>query len=334
MRDEKNYSLKSHNTFGIEARCTRFLEYQTIDEAQQVASILRSQPDTPYIIIGGGSNLLLTRDFEGIVVRSATRGISADGCRVLCASGETWDNLVLWSLQHGLYGLENLSLIPGDAGASAVQNIGAYGVEVQEFIHEVYAVEIATGRLLILNRESCCYGYRDSKFKHDWRNRYLIVAVVYELRDHFSPRLLYGNICWELESKGFTNPTAMQVRETIIDIRKAKLPDPKEQGNAGSFFMNPIVSRQQYELLAEQYPAMPHYDIDAQSVKIPAGWLIEQCGWKGRSLGRAGVHNRQALVLVNLGGATGEEMLALSRRIQTDVHEKFGIIISPEVNII
>lgn len=333
MKDLRDYSLLAHNTFGIDARCSRFLEYETAVEAQQVANILR-ETSIPYIIIGGGSNLLLTRDFPGIVVHSAIKGWDIAGCRMACGSGETWDDIVAISLQNGLYGAENLSLIPGDVGASAVQNIGAYGVEAKDFIREVHAIEIATGRLCVIDREACQYGYRQSRFKQEWKNRFLITMVVYEFSDSFQPRLDYGNIRSELERRGIVEPTPQQLRQVIIDIRNAKLPDPKVQGNAGSFFMNPVVGRQKYEELAAQYPQMPHYTVDAQHEKIPAGWMIEQCGWKGKSLGRAGVHDKQALVLVNLGGATGQEVVGLCETIRHDVYEKFGIGILPEVNII
>ena len=333
MKDLRDYSLLAHNTFGIDARCSRFLEYETAVEAQQVANILR-ETSIPYIIIGGGSNLLLTRDFPGIVVHSAIKGWDIAGCRMACGSGETWDDIVAISLQNGLYGAENLSLIPGDVGASAVQNIGAYGAEAKDFIREVHAIEIATGRLCVIDREACQYGYRQSRFKQEWKNRFLITMVVYEFSDSFQPRLDYGNIRSELERRGIVEPTPQQLRQVIIDIRNAKLPDPKVQGNAGSFFMNPVVGRQKYEELAAQYPQMPHYTVDAQHEKIPAGWMIEQCGWKGKSLGRAGVHDKQALVLVNLGGATGQEIVGLCETIRHDVYEKFGIGILPEVNII
>ena len=333
MKDLRDYSLLAHNTFGIDARCSRFLEYETAVEAQQVANILR-ETSIQYIIIGGGSNLLLTRDFPGIVVHSAVKGWDIAGCRMACGSGETWDDIVAISLQNGLYGAENLSLIPGDVGASAVQNIGAYGAEAKDFIREVHAIEIATGRLCVIDREDCQYGYRQSRFKQEWKNRFLITMVVYEFSDSFQPRLDYGNIRSELERRGIVEPTPQQLRQVIIDIRNAKLPDPKVQGNAGSFFMNPVVSRQKYEELAAQYPQMPHYTVDAQHEKIPAGWMIEQCGWKGKSLGRAGVHDKQALVLVNLGGATGQEIVDLCETIRKDVSDQFGIDIHPEVNVI
>lgn len=333
MKDFLNYSLLAHNTFGIDARCSRFLEYETTEEAQQVAKILRETP-LPYIIIGGGSNLLLTRNFPGIVVHSALKGWNITGCRMACGSGELWDDMVDVSLRNGLYGAENLSLIPGDVGASAVQNIGAYGVEVKDLIREIHAIEIATGCLCIIDREDCRYGYRQSRFKQEWKNRFLITKVIFEFTQTFEPRLDYGNIRGELERKGIIEPTAQQLRQVVIDIRNAKLPDPKQQGNAGSFFMNPVVERSKFKQLLEHYPEMPHYYIDAEHEKIPAGWMIDQCGWKGRTMGRAGVHDKQALVLVNRGGASGADIVALCQQIQHDVHEKFGIDIHPEVNII
>ena len=337
MKDERNYSLKEHNTFGIDAKCRRFIEFEDDEEAFEVAEILRKSA-IPYIIIGGGSNLLLTRDFDGIVVRSGIKGHYFEEdftCeRMTCGSGEVWDDMVATSLKAGYYGLENLSLIPGDVGASAVQNIGAYGVEAKDFILCVWMVEIATGKPWMIGNEECEYGYRQSRFKQDWKNRFLITRVTYGLARTFRPRLDYGNIRSELERRGITEPTAEQVRDVIIDIRNAKLPDPKVEGNAGSFFMNPVVTRNRYEKLAALYPDMPHYKVDSRHEKIPAGWMIEQCGWKGKSLGRAGVHDKQALVLVNRGGATGAEIVALSDAIRQDVKARFGIDIHPEVNII
>ena len=339
MRDLSNYSLKPHNTFGIEARCRRFLEYSSTEEARQVANLLR-QSDSPYIIIGGGSNLLLTGNFEGTVVHSAIKGIvPATGNRqpatdIRCGSGEVWDDVVEWTVSQGLRGAENLSLIPGDVGASAVQNIGAYGVEVSSLVERVEAVEIATGRACSMSRDDCQYGYRDSRFKHEWKDRYLITHVTYRLSPTAGLNLEYGNIRAELERRGISEPSPKQLRQLIIDIRREKLPDPAVTGNAGSFFMNPVVGREKYEQLAGLYPGMPHYHIDEHHEKIPAAWLIDQCGWKGRQVGRAGVHPRQALVLVNLGGATGSEIVNLCRLIRQDVAKQFGIELRPEVNIV
>lgn len=337
MKDERNYSLKEHNTFGIDAKCRRFIEFEDDEEAFEVAAILRKSA-LPYIIIGGGSNLLLTKDFDGIVVRSGVKGHYFEEdftCeRMTCGSGEVWDDMVATSLQAGYYGMENLSLLPGDVGASAVQNIGAYGVEAKDLILCVWMVEIATGKPWMIGNEDCEYGYRQSRFKKDWKNRFLITRVTYGLSRTFRPNLDYGNIRQELERRGITEPTAQQLRDIIIEIRNAKLPDPQIEGNAGSFFMNPVVTRQKYEKLAARYPQMPHYKVDYRHEKIPAGWMIEQCGWKGKSLGRAGVHDKQALVLVNRGGATGAEIVALSDAIRQDVKAKFDIDIHPEVNII
>ena len=219
-------------------------------------------------------------------------------------------------------------------GASAVQNIGAYGVEVKDFIETIEAIEIASGALQLIDAAACRYAYRQSRFKGEWKNQYLITHVTYRTQRDFQPKLDYGNIRSELERRNMTHPTASQLREVIIGIRQEKLPDPAVMGNAGSFFMNPIVERSQYEALASQYENMPHYTIDANHEKIPAGWMIDQCGWKGRTVGHAGVHDRQALVLVNRGNATGQEIVDLCRMIQRDVKEKFGITIKPEVNII
>lgn len=333
MRDLSDYSLKTHNTFGIDARCRRFLEFETVKEAVETAAVVNSER-MPYIIIGEGSNLLLTGDYEGIVIHSAIKGYEIAGNCMTCGSGMSWDDVVRISLDNGLYGAENLSIIPGDVGASAVQNIGAYGAEVESLVLTVEAVEIASGRVCVLSNADCNYGYRDSRFKQEWKNRYLITHVTYQFAPDFNPRLDYGNIRAELERRGISKPTAQQLRQTIIDIRREKLPDPEVTGNAGSFFKNPVVGREQFLRLAAQYPAMPHYHVDDEHEKIPAAWLIEQCGWKGMSLGRAGVHSRQPLVLVNLGGATGRDILNLCDLIQYDVFTKFDIVIFPEVNIV
>ncbi len=342
MIDRSNYSLLQHNTFGIDARCAQYLEPQTLEEVQGVAALLRTC--ARYIIIGGGSNLLLTRDYDGVVVRVNLRGIELSSPKgrslgdessslkssevlITCGAGETWDDVVDYCVAHELYGAENLSLIPGDVGASAVQNIGAYGVEVSELIESVEAVEIATGRVLTIAATDCDYAYRWSRFKGEWRGKYLITRVTYRLSRDFEPRLSYFR-------DGFMPQSERELRERIIAIRREKLPEPSLVGNAGSFFMNPIVAREVAEALKEQYPAMPVYPVDNARVKLSAGWMIEQCGWKGRSLGRAGVYEKQALVLVNRGGATGAEIVALCDAVQRAVRAQFGIELSPEVNII
>ena len=333
MIDQENYSLLRHNTFGIDAKCKRFIEYSSVEEAQQVAEMI-TDADQPLLILGGGSNLLLTGDYNGTVLHSGIRFLEqTDECHVRCGSGFIWDDVVDYCVANNLYGAENLSIIPGEVGASAVQNIGAYGAEAKDLIECVEAVEIETGQICRFTNTECAYSYRQSKFKHAWKNCFLITAVTYKLSKTYNPKLDYGNIRVALAAKGIDNPTAMQLRETIIDIRNAKLPDPKVLGNAGSFFMNPVVSTHKYNQLAQQYVGMPHYTIDSEYEKIPAGWLIEQCGWKGKALGKAAVHNKQALVLVNCGGATGSEVVQLYKTIQHDVKQKFDIEIKPEVNI-
>lgn len=309
------------------------MEYGSVEEAQAVVGML-TETDRPLLILGGGSNLLLTGDYDGTVLHSGIRFLEqTDECHIRCGSGYVWDDVVAYCVANGLYGAENLSVIPGEVGASAVQNIGAYGVEAKDLIDSVEAVEIETGRICRFMNAECAYSYRQSKFKHAWRDRFLITAVTYKLSKTYAPKLDYGNIRAALAAKGIGNPTAMQLRETIIEIRNAKLPDPKVLGNAGSFFMNPVVPTEKYNELAPQYEGMPHYTIDSEHEKIPAGWLIEQCGWKGKALGRAAVHDKQALVLVNRGGATGSEVVHLCETIQHDVRQKFGIDIKPEVNI-
>ena len=343
MRDINNYSLLEHNTFGIDAKCERFIEYASNEEAQMVAEVLRGANE--YLIIGGGSNLLLTKDYQGIVVTPATMQNVADGIEILndgvsirCWAGLVFDDVVAFATNKGLYGMENLSLIPGEVGASAVQNIGAYGAEAKEVIESIEAVEIATGKVVTISAADCNYAYRQSIFKHEWKNKYLITHVTYRLSSTFTPHLDYGNIRTELEKKGIGMPTAQQLRDTIIEIRNEKLPDPKVEGNAGSFFMNPIVDKEKYQGLAARYDKMPHYVVEDTNgevaYKIPAGWMIDKCGWKGKTLGKAGVHAKQALVLVNRGGATGADITHLMKTIQDDVKRSFGIELHPEVNII
>ena len=336
MKDIRDYGLLEHNTFGIAASCKRFLEYSSIQEAVDVVSQLTDE-DRPLLIIGEGSNLLLKGDYSGTVIHSAIYGIevkqTGNDYFLRCGSGELFDNIVAYAVAHRYYGLENLSLIPGEVGASAVQNIGAYGVEIKDFIHSIEAVEIESGKLICFSNEDCQYGYRQSKFKHEWRDKYLITAVTYRLSSLFEPHLDYGNIKTKLVEQQIKKPTAEQLRNIIIEIRQEKLPDPKVTGNAGSFFMNPIVDEKKYKQLLSDYPQMPFYRVSQNEYKIPAGWMIEQCGWKGRALGKAAVHDKQALVLINLGGATGKDIVTLCETIQRDVQKRFGIWINPEVNI-
>ena len=336
MKIFRDYSLLPHNTFGMDVKASVFIEYASVEELKEVLSLYVK--DNQWLHIGKGSNLLFTGDFSGIILHSAIKGyevIHEDTKEVVVrvGAGEVWDDFVAMTVEHEWYGAENLSLIPGEVGASAVQNIGAYGVEAKDLIVGVEAIEVSTGKESIFKNEECGYAYRESVFKSSLKYQYLVTHVSYRLKKTPCYHLDYGNIRLELE-KQKACLTLANVRQAIISIREAKLPDPKLQGNAGSFFMNPVISRKHFEALLVDYPLMPHYEVDAESIKIPAAWMIDQCGWKGKRLGRAGVHDKQALVLVNLGGAVGTEVIALSEAIQKSVYEKFGINILPEVNFI
>ena len=337
MKDFYDFNLKEHNTFGIDVKCRRFIEFESVDELLQIVNSL-PDADKPLLVLGGGSNMLFTADYEGTVLHSAIKGHVAvqtdEGIMLRCGSGEVWDDIVSLCVSNRMYGAENLSLIPGDVGASAVQNIGAYGAEAKDIILKVEAVDLQTGKMCEFTNEECEYAYRKSKFKGEWRNRFVITYVTYKLSEVFCPCLDYGNIRAELEKRNIKVPTAEQLRNVIIDIRNEKLPDPKVEGNAGSFFMNPVVPKAKYEELVARFGNVPHYSVDDNNEKIPSGWMIDQCGWKGKSLGKAGVHSRQALVLVNRGGAEGKDIVALCDAIKRDVKDKFGIDIVPEVNII
>lgn len=337
MEIRKDYSLLSHNTFGMDIKASLFIEYTSVEELKE---ILRRYPleEGCWLHIGGGSNLLFNGDYPGIILHSAIKGYeileeNEQEVIVRVGAGEVWDDFVAYSVDKGWYGAENLSLIPGEVGASAVQNIGAYGMEAKDLIVNVETVEVATGEERIFTNAECAYAYRESAFKLSLKGKYIITKVSYRLKKTPCYHLDYGNVRAELEKSGIAL-TLSNVREVIIKIREGKLPDPKVQGNAGSFFMNPIISRVQFEALLAEYPQMPHYEVDVERVKIPAAWMIDQCGWKGKRLGNAGVHDKQALVLVNTGGATGEEVIRLSEAIQKSVFDKFGIRISPEVNFI
>ena len=336
MKIFRDYSLLPHNTFGMDVKASVFIEYASVEELKEVLSLYVK--DNQWLHIGKGSNLLFIGDYSGIILHSAIKGyevIHEDTNEVVVrvGAGEVWDDFVAMTVENEWYGAENLSLIPGEVGASAVQNIGAYGVEAKDLIVGVEAIEVSTGKESIFKNEECGYAYRESVFKSLLKYQYLVTHVSYRLKKTPCYHLDYGNIRLELE-KQKARLTLANVRQAIISIREAKLPDPKLQGNAGSFFMNPVISRKHFEALLVDYPLMPHYEVDAESIKIPAAWMIDQCGWKGKRLGRAGVHDKQALVLVNLGGAVGAEVIALSEAIQKSVYEKFGINILPEVNFI
>lgn len=337
MKDLRKYSVLAHNTFGIDACTERFVEYSSVDELTEFVRSAAKDECPPLLHIGGGSNLLFTGDFCGTLLHSAIKGMERIDCGgdgnvlVRVGAGEVWDDFVEYAVAQGWYGIENLSLIPGEVGASAVQNIGAYGVEAKDFIVSVEAVSLVDGTKRVFDNAECEYGYRTSVFKTSLRGLYAVTHVVFRLSCEFKPLLTYGNVSACLPEDEEVTPQLL--RRTIINIRESKLPDPKVQGNAGSFFMNPVVSRGSFEAIRAEYPNMPYYEVE-DGVKIPAGWMIEQCGWKGRSLGRAGVHERQALVLVNLGGATGGEILELCDLVKKSVKEKFGVDIHPEVNVI
>ena len=337
MNIQHNYPLLAHNTFGMDVEASVFVEYESVTELKEIL-LHQLCPEGKWLHIGGGSNLLFTGDFDGMILHSAIKGFEVvseneDEVLVRAGAGEVWDDFVAYTVEKGWYGAENLSLIPGEVGASAVQNIGAYGVEAKDLIVKVDTLEVETGKERVFGNDDCGYAYRESVFKHALKGKYIVTHVTYRLSKHPSYRLDYGNVRAELEKRG-CELTLENVRRTIIDIRESKLPDPKVQGNAGSFFMNPIVPRPLFEELLGKYPSMPFYEVDAERVKIPAAWMIDQCGWKGKQLGHAGVHSKQALVLVNCGGATGREIIALSEEIQRSVFDKFGVRISPEVNFI
>lgn len=339
MTIKDNCSLLEHNTFGVACRTHHLVEYDSVEELQAFVQQRQLNADaSPLLPIGGGSNLLFLSDYEGTILHSRMQDIDVtadegDFVYVRVAAGVVWDAWVAYALDSNWYGLENLSLIPGEVGAAAVQNIGAYGAEAKDFILFVDAVDLSSGDVCHFTAEECRYGYRDSAFKHEWRGRYAITHVHFRLSHAFRPRLNYSGLRRALEEQGIDelNLTARQLRQLVIDIRRAKLPEPSVLGNAGSFFTNPVVERPTFERLLRDFPTMPYYEADAGRVKISAGWMIEQCGWKGRSLGRAGVYDRQALILVNLGGATGLEIKALCERLQEEVRNKFGVDITPEV---
>lgn len=335
MKSINDYSLKNHNTFGIDARCARFVEYESVEELLALLPEIRNAER--FIHIGGGSNLLFTSDFDGLVLHSGLRDVSevrteGDDVLIRVGAGVVWDDFVGDCVEKGLYGLENLSLIPGEVGASAVQNIGAYGAEAGDFIEEVETIDIATGQKVTLRRDECEYAYRSSIFKTSLRGKRIITYVTYRLSRTFRPQLGYAALRGEVERRGLLDSvTAADIRRIVIEVRREKLPEPSEVGSAGSFFMNPVVERADYERIATEYPEAPHYELPNGRVKVPAGWLIQQCGWRGRNLGNAGVWPKQALVLVNLGGATGQDIVRLSQKVQDDVSERFGIQLKPEV---
>jgi len=334
MRIEQNYSLLKHNTFGLDVKTRYFVEYKSEADLQK---LLRDEFffSQSFWHIGQGSNLLFLGDFDGIIVHSAIQGIEkikedAHSVWLKVGAGNDWDSLVAYCVENGWGGLENLSLIPGEAGASAVQNIGAYGVEVSERIEEVHAYSLETGEKRIFSNAECNYSYRYSFFKApDNKGKYYVVHVVFKLSKQPEYRLDYENIREQLAGKPVTLQT---VRKAVIAIRESKLPDPKKTGNAGSFFKNPLIFQQVFQQLKEKYPGIPHYPVSETAVKLPAAWLIERCGLKGKTVGGAAVHEKQPLVIINKNNATGKDIASLADEIRIAVIEKFSIILEPEVN--
>jgi UDP-N-acetylmuramate dehydrogenase len=338
MRVETNKSLRPLNTFAIDAAAEWFVDVRHPDDYRAVLAEPRFAT-LPRFILGGGSNILLRGDVAGLVVKNSLPGISIEKqddahVWVRAAAGEVWHDLVLHCVEHGWGGLENLSLIPGQVGAAPMQNIGAYGVEMRDTCESVEALDARTGEAVTFSARDCEFGYRDSVFKHRYKDLFLITAVTFRLNKVPQFHVGYGDVQKTLQEMGVTDLSIRAVSDAVIRIRSSKLPDPKVLGNAGSFFKNPIVPRQQFEALFAQHPGMPHWPQRDGAEKVPAGWLIEACGWKGKRNGAVGVHERQALVIVNYGGAAGSEVWQLALEIQASVRDRFGIELHPEVNLI
>jgi UDP-N-acetylmuramate dehydrogenase len=340
-----NHSLKPYNTFGMDIKARRFV---LLEQESDAALFLEKyfRPDEPMLIVGGGSNLLFTGDFPGTVMKVGIEGITlaeenGDHVIVKAGAGKLWDSFVDYCVDKGWSGVENLSLIPGNIGSGPIQNIGAYGAEISEVVHEVHGIRIPSGKPMRLSNKECRFGYRDSIFKHELKGKVIITSVTFKLHSpphHLSTsppelKLDYGTIRQELAAMGVTEPGISEVREAVCRIRTSKLPDPAVTGNAGSFFKNPVVSDEKAQTLRSEFPQIPEFP-DVCGVKVPAAWLIEQCGWKGYRSGDAGVHPNQPLVLVNYGAATGRQILELSQNIQDSVTQKFGIRLEPEVIVV
>jgi UDP-N-acetylmuramate dehydrogenase len=334
---QENISLKPYNTFGIDVNAKYFISVSSISELQHV---LVNNKEIKKLIIGGGSNILFTEDIEGLVIHLNTKGIKLRSTGdttvvVSVAAGENWHDFVLWSLKNDFGGVENLSLIPGNVGTAPIQNIGAYGVELKDIFDSCEAIDLATGNIKTFLKSECDFGYRESIFKNKLKNKYIILNVNLRLSiDNHGIKTNYGTISNELQKNNITNPTIQDVSEAIINIRTSKLPDPKLIGNSGSFFKNPVVSKETFKLLKLNFSDIPSYEVSNKLVKIPAGWLIEKAGFKGKRFGSYGVHRKQALVLVNYGGAKGNDIKNLAYLIQDTILKIFRISLELEVNII
>ncbi|MFC7348830.1 UDP-N-acetylmuramate dehydrogenase [Chryseobacterium zhengzhouense] len=336
---QENFSLKPFNTFGVEAKAKYFIEVNSIDELIEAVKFSSSKA-LPLLFLGGGSNILFTKDFDGLAIKLNLKGISEEILNenevlVTAKAGENWHELVLFCLNKNYGGLENLSLIPGNVGTSPMQNIGAYGTEIKDAFVDCKVLNLETLEVETFDLEKCRFGYRDSIFKQEGKGTYVILEVSFKLttKNH-SIKTDYGAIKSELENLGITHPTIQDISKAVINIRQSKLPDPKEIGNAGSFFKNPTIPFAHFENLKEQFPDIQGYP-NGNFVKVPAGWLIEQCGWKGKQIGNVGSHKLQSLVIINTtGNATGKEIFDFSTLIIDSVQEKFGIELEREVNIL
>jgi len=331
------FSLKNYNTFGIEAKAKQFVAVHTIEDLRLVLEQNRTEKK---FVLGGGSNMLLTQDIDALVIHIDLKGKKIikendDFVWVECQAGENWHEFVLWTLQQNFGGLENMSLIPGNVGTTPVQNIGAYGTEIKDTMVSCTAMKIDSQDMKTFSNADCHFGYRESIFKQEAKDQYIITSVVFQLTKHnHKINTAYGDIQAELSKNGIDNPTIQDVSNAVIAIRQSKLPDPKELGNSGSFFKNPILLKSDFEKIHAKFPDMKYFEISETEVKVPAGWLIEQAGFKGKRFGDAGIHKNQALVLVNYGNATGQEILNVSKDIQETIFNTFGIRIEAEVNVI
>ena len=337
LQIQRNVSLKNFNTFGVDAIAQYFVE---INKKEELTELFMDPQwkQMKMLVLGGGSNLLLLNDFDGLVIRINIRGIehriSHNEVFIEAGAGEVWNDLVNFCVVRGYAGLENLSLIPGSVGASPIQNIGAYGVELQDVFHSCNAFELQTGTFKTFGKEDCHFGYRESVFKNELKGQYIIVSVKLQLSLVPNFKLTYGAIEQELKVRNIASPTIRDVSQVVSHIRVSKLPDPSTIGNAGSFFKNPVISAEQFNQLQAKFSEIVHYPAKDGQVKLAAGWLIEQCGWKGKVVGKTGTWKNQALVLVNHGGATGEEVYTFSSQIIDSVYTKFGVMLQREVNII
>ncbi|MBK0370823.1 UDP-N-acetylmuramate dehydrogenase [Flavobacterium agrisoli] len=337
MHITTHFPLKKYNTFGIEAFASEFIAVHSVEELK---TVLIENKDKKKFVLGGGSNMLLTKNIDALVIHIDLKGkkiIQENEETVVIESqaGENWHEFVLWTIDQNFGGLENMSLIPGNVGTTPVQNIGAYGAEIKDTFISCEALHIETQEKRTFTNAECHFGYRESIFKNEVKDQYIITSVRFQLtKKNHQINTAYGDILGELAKNNISNPTIKDVSNAVIAIRQSKLPDPKELGNSGSFFKNPILLKPDFEKIHQNFPEMKYFEVSETEVKVPAGWLIEQAGLKGKRFGDAGVHKNQALVLVNYGNATGQEILAVSKKVQDTVFEKFGIAIEAEVNII